>query len=160
MRIALSADHRGVEVFEHLASKLRGDGHDVCEIGPPRSGQCDYPDLAWAVARAVGQGEAHRGILVCGTGMGMCIAANKVDGVRASCVHDELGAEIARRHNDANVLCLAADFLGLRVIDRIVDKWLATGFDGGRHARRLAKIAAIERGIDPRLAPSRVAIGS
>ncbi|RMD62319.1 MAG: RpiB/LacA/LacB family sugar-phosphate isomerase, partial [Planctomycetota bacterium] len=93
---------------------------------------------------------ADRGVLICGSGIGMCIAANKVKGVRAALVSDELSAEMSRRHNDANVLCLAADLLGDRLIERIVEIWLATPFEGGRHARRVAKIAAIERGEDPR----------
>ena len=91
------------------------------------------------------RGEVDRCILVCGTGLGMCIAANKLPGVRAAPCHDDLTAEISRRHNDLNVLCLSADMLGERLIDRMVELWLTTPFDGGRHARRLDKIAAMER---------------
>lgn len=152
MRIALSADHRGVEVFRHLFDWLNRHGHRVDDCGIRIEPNCDYPDMAYAVASRVAHGRADRGILICGTGIGMCMAANKVPGVRAACVHDEITAEISRRHNDANVLCLAADMLGIRIIDRIVATWLATEFDGGpasRHARRLAKLAAIERGEDP-----------
>ncbi len=149
MRIALAADHRGHDVLRHLLDHLVREGHRVDDCGPRADRNCDYPDMAYPVARAVADGRADRGILVCGTGIGMSITANKVHGVRAACVHDEIGAEMCRRHNDANVLCLAADYLGIRIIDRIVEKWLATDFDGGRHARRVQKIVAIEQGKDP-----------
>ena len=93
------------------------------------------------------RGEADRGILICGTGLGMCIAANKFHGVRAAPCHDDLTAEMSRRHNDSNVLCLSADLLGERLIGRMIELWLATPFEGGRHARRVEKIAALEREI-------------
>ena len=118
-------------------------------MSPCSDRTCDYPDMAYPVSTAVSTGEADRGILVCGSGIGMCIAANKVKGVRAALVHDEIGAEMSRRHNDANVLCLAADLLGARIIERIVTTWLKTDFEGGRHARRVNKIAAIEEGRSP-----------
>lgn len=149
MRIALAADHRGSDAYRHLFDHLIREGHRVDDCGLRIDRNCDYPDMAYPVAKAVAEGRADRGILVCGTGIGMCIVANKVDGVRAACVHDEIGAEMSRRHNDANVLCLAADFLGIRIIDRIVEKWLAAGFDGGRHARRVQKVIAVEQGKDP-----------
>ena len=110
---------------------------------------CDYPDMAYPVAVAVAEGRADRGILVCGSGIGMSITANKIRGIRAALVHDELGAEMSRRHNNANILCLAADLLGQSVIERIVQLWLKTEFEGGRHARRVEKIAAIENGQNP-----------
>ena len=110
----------------------------------------DYPDVADAVGRKVAGGEADRGILVCGTGLGMCIAANKVTGVRAAPCHDDLTAEMSRRHNDLNVLCLSADMLGERLIDRMVKIWLDTPFEGGRHARRVDKITGIEEEIAAR----------
>ena len=149
MKIALAADHRGYDVMLHLRSFLHQEG---CEVRAwEQSGRevSDYPDVAYPVAMAVQAGAADRGILVCGSGIGMCIAANKVAGIRAALVHDEIGAEVSRRHNDANVLCLPADMLGLRIIDRIVIKWLRADFEGGRHARRIRKIAAIESGADP-----------
>ena len=108
----------------------------------------DYPDIAARVSRKVSQGEADRGILICGTGLGMCIAANKFPGVRAAPCHDDLTAEMSRRHNDSNVLCLSADLLGERLIDRMIELWLTTPFEGGRHARRVEKISAIEREIE------------
>ncbi len=149
MKIALGADHRGVDARTHLSQMLTRLGHDVVLFTDCTGRSCDYPDVAYPVAKAVVEGQAQSGILICGTGIGMSIAANKVDGVRAALCHDEIGAEVSRRHNDANVLCLSGDMLGLRIMDRIVQNWLRTEFDGGRHARRLQKVAAIERGIDP-----------
>jgi RpiB/LacA/LacB family sugar-phosphate isomerase len=110
---------------------------------------CDYPESAFRVAQAVQRGEADRGILLCGSGIGMAVAANKVDGVRAVLVHDLEEAEMSRRHNDTNVACLAADRTPPDQLTDLVDKWLDTQFDGGRHARRVAKLQAIERGEDP-----------
>jgi len=150
MKIALGADHRGAHVAQRLLERLQKEGHSVELLGELCTTSCDYPDSAYLVAKAVSDGDADRGVLICGSGIGMCIAANKVKGVRAALVSDELSAEMSRRHNDANVLCLAADLLGDRLIERIVDIWLATPFEGGRHARRVAKIAAIEQGQDPR----------
>lgn len=152
MRIAIGADHRGVEVMKMLAPGLERQGHEVYVLGPcgtDVNGSCDYPDAAYAVSSAVAERRAEMGILICGTGIGMCIAANKVRGVRAALVHDEIGADLSRRHNDANVLCVSADMLGQRIIERIVAKWLGTAFEGGRHARRVSKITAIEQGLDP-----------
>ena len=150
MKIALGMDHRGKDVGRVLTTGLPGLGHEVHVLGPCNEDTCDYPDVTWPVARAVAAGEADRGILVCGTGIGASIAANKVSGVRAALVHDETTAELSRRHNDANVLCLAGDALTdeARIL-QIVNVWLATPFDGGRHARRVEKIAAIERGENP-----------
>jgi ribose 5-phosphate isomerase B len=149
MRIVIGSDHRGVEAATHLGHLLRESGHEVSIAGACDAKSCDYPDVAYPVGQAVAQQRIDRGVLICGTGIGMCIAANKVPGVRAALVHDELGAELSRRHNDANVLCLSGDMLGVRIIERIVRTWLATPFEGGRHARRLEKIAAIETGRDP-----------
>ena len=131
------------------ALELQAHGWQVLELGVPGEKMCDYPDMAYPVAMAVSSGQAQRGILVCGSGIGMSIAANKIKGVRAALVHDEIGAEMSRRHNDANVLCLPADLLGPRVIERIVHTWLTTDFEGGRHARRVSKIVAIEKGRSP-----------
>ena len=107
----------------------------------------DYPDIAARVARKVSHGEVDRGILICGTGLGMCITANKFPGVRAAPCHDDLTAEMSRRHNDANILCLSADLLGERLVDRMIEIWLSTAFEGGRHARRIAKICRLEAEI-------------
>jgi ribose 5-phosphate isomerase B len=145
MKIALGSDHRGFNVKQRVASLLQQLGHEVGDRGVA-SGDTgvDYPDYAFEVARAVGGGTAERGLLICGTGIGMCIAANKVDGVRAACCHDLITAEMSRRHNDANVLCLSADMLGEELIDRMVRTWLTTEFDAGRHQRRIDKIAKFE----------------
>ena len=118
-------------------------------VGDVGGGVVDYPEPAWHVGKAVASGKADMGLLICGTGIGMSIAANKVKGVRAAVAHDELTAQISRSHNDANVLCLSADLLGQRLIENIVEVWLKTPFEGGRHARRLHKITAIEEGKDP-----------
>jgi ribose 5-phosphate isomerase B len=149
MKIALGSDHRGNHVAQSLLTQLRSDGHEVVLLGDCAGQTCDYPDAAWLVASAVASGQADRGILICGTGIGMCIAANKVKGVRAALAQDELSSQLSRTHNDANVLCLSADLLGQTLMKRIVDMWFRTAFDGGRHERRLAKIALIENGQDP-----------
>ena len=149
MNIVVGADHRGVSVLRQVLPLIEQSGCQVLNHEPCDDRTCDYPDIAYPVAQTVACGEADRGILICGSGIGMCIAANKVDGVRAALVHDEITAEMSRRHNDANVLCLAADLLGNRVIERIIGLWLTTEFEGGRHARRISKIAAIEQGRSP-----------
>ena len=144
MNIAIGSDHRGFEAKTRIVSILHQLGHEVFDTGPVVRECVDYPDFAFEVARAVGEGRAERGILICGTGIGMCIAANKVRSVRAAPCHDAITAEMSRRHNDANVLCLSADLLGEDLIDRMVRIWLETPFDGGRHARRVEKIARFE----------------
>lgn len=149
MKLALSADHRGVSATKQLADRLRSQGHEVRVFGNLTGEICDYPDPAYAVGKAVSSGECDLGVLLCGSGIGMSIAANKVRGVRAALVHDELTAEMSRSHNDANVICLSADLLGQRLIEKIVDVWLSTPFQGGRHERRVKKIGAIEQGNDP-----------
>jgi ribose 5-phosphate isomerase B len=151
MKIAVSCDHRGLAACKFLADLLSEQGHAVTEHYEGEDiGCCDYPDRAFTVAKAVADGEVERGILICGSGIGMCIAANKVPGVRAALVHDEFGAELSRRHNDANVLCLSGDTLSMKIIGKIGQTWTSTQFEGGRHARRVSKIGAIERGEDPR----------
>lgn len=144
MRIAVGSDHRGVELRAKLVGFLRELGQDVVDVGTHETDHIDYPDVAALVARKVANQEVDRGILVCGTGVGMCIAANKVPGVRAAPCHDDITAEISRRHNDLNVLCLSGDLMGEKLADRLVDIWLKTPFDGGRHARRNEKIHALE----------------
>lgn len=149
MKIALGADHRGADAVTAIIETLTANGHLPTSMGVCDTRSCDYPDMAYPVAHAVATGQADRGILVCGSGIGMSIAANKVKGIRAALVHDEVGAEVSRRHNDANVLCLPADMLGVRVIEQIVSAWLRTEFEGGRHERRVQKIQAMEQGLDP-----------
>jgi len=149
VKIAMGADHRGAGTARLLADRLRSQGHEITVLGTTNGETADYPDPAYAVGREVASGRADRGVLIDGTGLGVSIAANKIKGVRAALVHDELTAEISRTHNDANVLCMSADLLGQRLMEKIVDVWLATPFQGGRHERRLRKLAAIEEGQDP-----------
>jgi ribose 5-phosphate isomerase B len=144
MKIAIGSDHRGYEVKRRIVSVLQRMGHEVVDFGPHSNESVDYPDYAIPVAAAVADGQVDRGILVCGTGIGMCIAANKVHGVRAAPCHDSITAEMSRRHNDANILCVSADLLGDELIDRMVKIWLETEFEGGRHARRVEKIQRYE----------------
>ena len=144
MKIAIGSDHRGYEVKRRIATLLQRLGHEVLDLGTMGPESVDYPDYAFQVALAVSEGRVDRGILICGTGIGMCIAANKVHGVRAAPCHDSITAEMSRRHNDANVLCLSADLLGEELIDRMVRIWLDTEFESGRHARRVEKITRFE----------------
>ncbi|HEV7221486.1 MAG TPA: ribose 5-phosphate isomerase B [Pirellulales bacterium] len=144
MRIAIGSDHRGFAVKQKLIELLKRLGHEVLDDGAHGAESCDYPDIASIVGQQVGRREVERGILICGTGIGMSIAANKLPGVRAAPCHDDLSAEMSRRHNDLNVLCLSADMLGEKLIDRMVEIWLTTEFEGGRHARRVEKIQQLE----------------
>ena len=144
MRIVIGSDHRGYAVKGRIIEMLKRLNHEVSDAGPCGPDSVDYPDVAASVAGQVSQGRVDRGILICGTGIGMCIVANKFAGVRAAPCHDELTAEMSRRHNDLNVLCLSADMLGDRLIERMVEVWLGTEFEGGRHARRVEKISQLE----------------
>ena len=146
MKIAIGNDHRGVEAKAHLAQLLRQQGHEVIDLGTgDRNQSVDYPDYAFTVSEQVASGRADRGILLCATGVGMSIAANKVSGVRAALCMDPVSAEMSRRHNDANVLCLAADLTTEDLMDRTTRTWLDTDFEGGRHARRVDKVGAYEK---------------
>ena len=147
MRIVVGADHRGYSIRVRIIDLLRRLGHDVEDMGTYTGEAVDYPDIAARVARKVSHGEVGRGILICGTGLGMCIAANKFPRIRAAPCHDDLTAEMSRRHNDANILCLSAHLLGERLVDRMIEIWLNTSFEGGRHARRIAKICNLEAEI-------------
>ena len=144
MKIVIGSDHRGVEIKKRLFAVLRSMEHDVVDIGTEGAESVDYPDYAYEVAKRVGKSDVERGLLICGTGTGMCMAANKVRGVRAAACQDVLTAEMSRRHNDANVLCLSADLLGEDQMMQMIRIWLETPFEGGRHARRVEKIAKIE----------------
>ena len=144
MRIALASDHRGFAAKEQIKSFLESTGYEVFDCGCDSRESCDYPDTGFTGAQSVATGESERGIFFCGTGIGMSMAANKVRGIRAALCHDELTAAMARRHNDANVLCLPADLLGEELIHRVVEVYLRTEYEGGRHERRLKKIAAYE----------------
>ena len=144
MKIVIGSDHRGVEIKRRLLPLLRSMGHEVLDIGTDGAESVDYPDYACEVGKRVGTGEMERGLLICGTGIGMSMAANKVHNVRAAACQDVLTAEMSRRHNDANVLCLSADLLGEDQMMQMIRIWLETPFDGGRHTRRVEKIAKIE----------------
>lgn len=148
MRVAVGGDHRGHVIRGKVLDLVKRLGHEVVDVGSHTPDPVDYPDIALLVGRKVANREVDRGILVCGTGLGMCIAANKIPGVRAAPCHDDLTAEMSRRHNDLNVLCLSADMLGERLIDRMVEIWLNTPFEGGRHARRVEKISALEKEVE------------
>ena len=145
MKIVIGSDHRGFNVKTRLVELLRQQGHDVIDEGTNCSDSCDYPDIAAQVAAKVSNQEADRAVLICGTGIGMQITANKFPGVRATVCHDEIEAEMSRRHNDTNVLCLSGDLVAERRVESLVRTWLGTEFEGGRHARRLDKIRAIEQ---------------
>jgi ribose 5-phosphate isomerase B len=145
MKIAIAADHAGFELKQVLRDRLRAAGHQVDDLGTHSSESTDYPDYACSVAKKLADGKADRGILVCSTGVGMSIAANKMPGIRAALgVHPE-EVRLTRAHNDANVLALGASFTDPTTAGQLIDIFLATEFEGGRHSRRLAKIAALER---------------
>ena len=145
MRICIGADHRGFPLKEHVVHLLRGEGHKVTDVGTNSEEPTDYPDYALAVARAVAEGKAERGITVCWTGNGMNITANKVPGVRAGlCLNDDM-AMMTRAHNDANVLSLASRYVSFAEAEKIVHVFLSTVFEGGRHIPRLAKVEAAEK---------------
>jgi ribose 5-phosphate isomerase B len=145
MKIAIGSDHRGYQAKERIKALLEELGVDVVDHGTHSRDACDYPDMAIAVAQAVSRQQAQRGILLCGSGLGVSITANKVPGVRAALCHDELTAQMARRHNDANILCMPADLLGEALMRSMVRMWLESDFEGGRHARRVEKIREYER---------------
>jgi ribose 5-phosphate isomerase B len=141
MRVAIGSDHAGFEQKEQLKSYLREQGIDVTDVGTDSAeDSVDYPDFAFDVGKTVAAGEAEYGVLVCGTGVGMAIAANKIDGVRAANVTDPEFARLARAHNDANVIAVSGRFVDEGRNREIVDAFLATPFEGGRHGRRVDKI--------------------
>jgi len=145
-KIYAGSDHAGFTLRRRLVDHLRGRGYLVEDLGPATDASCDYPTFAAAVARAVRDDAGALGLLVCGTGLGVCIAANKIRGVRAVDAWNVEGAKQSRAHNDANVLCLGERLLPAAEAITIVDTWLATPFEAGRHARRVAQIAALEIG--------------
>lgn len=148
MKVAVASDHRGFSAKERIAALLKSAGHEVEDFGCNGPTSCDYPDMALPAADAVAKGKMERAILICGSGLGMSIAANKVAGIRAALCHDELTAELSRKHNDANVLCLAGDLIGEQLMRMIVETWLSTNFEGGRHARRIEKLTRFERNCE------------
>ena len=144
MRIVVASDHAGFCQKDVICDFVRGLGHEVEDLGPETADRVDYPDFADKVARRVSEGTADRGILICGTGIGISISANKVKGIRAALCGDCYSAEMTRRHNDANILAMGARVLGTGLALKIVDTFLTTDFEGGRHARRVALISDIE----------------
>jgi ribose 5-phosphate isomerase B len=145
VKIALAADHGGFELKEHLKQKIESLGHEMIDLGCSSAESVDYPDYGLDAAKLVSRGKADRAILLCKSGIGMSIVANKVQGVRGALCMDEAMAESSRRHNDANVLILSANYLDQTKADKIVGKWLATDFEGGRHQRRIEKITEFEK---------------
>jgi len=149
MKIVIGSDHRGFEAKQHIKVIAAELGHECIDVGANNSNPIDYPNPAYIAATAVSKKQADRAILVCATGIGMSITANKINGIRAALCHDELSAQISRDHNDANVLCLSGDQVGEVLLRKMVEVWLNTEFSGGRHERRVKKIKAIEEGRDP-----------
>ena len=143
MRLAIGNDHRGLERKQFITGLITGDGHSGEDFGSYTADSVDYPDIARKVAEAVASGDFERGILICDTGIGMSISANKVTGIRAALCHDAFGARRARQHNDANILCLGVRE-GPESVAETVRDFLSTEFEGGRHQRRLDKIRAME----------------
>jgi ribose 5-phosphate isomerase B len=147
-RIAIGSDHGGFRLKEEVKAYLVKQGYTVQDMGTSTEESVDYPDFAAAVARAVQQKRVELGILICGTGIGMAITANKFRGIRAAVVHDAYTAAMSRRHNDANVITFGGRVVGAGVAFSIVDAWLGNRFEGGRHSRRLDKIRVFEREMD------------
>ena len=143
MRIAVGADHAGFALKQSIAASLRDAGHEVIDLGTHSDERVDYPDYGAAVGRAVASGEAELGVCVCGSGIGIAIAANKIPGVRAATVHDVTSAHLAREHNDANVIALGERLVGPEVAKEAVEAFLNAKFEGGRHAGRVAKLDAL-----------------
>ena len=143
-RIAVGCDHAGFALKQRLADVLRDLGHEVSDLGAHSADRVDYPDFGEAVGRAVADGDADYGVCVCGSGLGIAMAANKVPGVRAAPVPDVLSAQLARQHNDANVLCLGERQIDPEVAVQAVMAWLDADFEGGRHEGRIAKLAALD----------------
>lgn len=139
MKVIIGSDHAGFSVKEQLRASLADKGHEVLDAGTASSDSCDYPDFAFKVVDGIRDGNAERGILVCGSGIGMSMAANRFKGIRAALCHDVEGARLSRAHNNANILCLGARMAGLERLEKILWAWLETPFEGGRHEDRVAK---------------------
>jgi len=150
MKVAIANDHRGYAAVDQIKAIVSQLGFECVDCSTSDTQPVDYPDMAYIAARTIAEKKADRAILICGTGIGMSIAANKIKGIRAALCYDELAAKLSREHNDANVLCLSGDLIGSLLMRRIVETWLKTDFVSGRHLRRVKKIEAIERGEDPR----------
>ena len=146
MKISVACDHGAVALKNLVAEHLRKQGHEVLDFGTHTTDSCDYPDFAAPAARAVASGECERGIVMCTTGIGVSISANKIDGIRCALLHDPWSAEMTRMHNDTNMMALGAGTTGDLLALQIVDVWLGTEFSGGeRHCRRIEKLMALEK---------------
>ncbi len=145
MKISIACDHGAYELKEHLRAYLAKQGHQVTDCGTNSTESCDYPDFARPAAQLVADGKCDRGVVLCTTGIGMSITANKVKGVRCALCHEPYSAEMTRRHNDANVLAMGAGMVGKFMAERIVDVFLTTEFEGGRHQRRVDKVMEAEQ---------------
>ena len=144
MRVAIGSDHAGYKLKEHLRSRLVAWSHEVVDLGTTSTESVDYPDFGAAVGRAVVDGRAERGVAICGSGIGISMAANKVPGVRAALVQEQLAARLSREHNDANVICFGERLIGVAHAEAALEVFLATPFSGGRHAGRVDKLRALD----------------
>jgi ribose 5-phosphate isomerase B len=140
MKFYIATDHAGVDLKDYTVELLKEKGHEVIDLGPYKKDRVDYPDFAHKVAKSVLEDKGTQGILICGSGIGMSMAANRHEGIRAALCHDAYTAEVARGHNDANILCFGERIVGRGVAENILDAWLRSSFDGGRHCGRVEKI--------------------
>ena len=145
MKLAIGNDHAGPEMKFELAEYLESKGHEVINFGTDTTESVDYPDIAVKVADAVLSGEAEKGVLICGTGIGISLAANKINGIRAACVSEPVSASLAVRHNNANIICFGARIVDVETAKEILDAFFGSEFEGGRHQRRVDKIMALEK---------------
>lgn len=145
MKLLIGSDHGGIHLKEYLKKYLTDKGYEITDVGTYTEDSCDYPDYAAKLCAELLKGTTNKGILICGTGIGISIAANKCKGIRAAVCNDVYSAKMSREHNDANVLCMGERIVGVGVAELIVDTWLKTDFSGGRHARRVDKIMALEK---------------
>ena len=148
MKLMIGSDHGGFELKAAVKKHLEELGHEVTDVGCYEPASCDFPDIAEAGCEKILSGECERGILICGTGIGISMAANKIRGIRAACCSDTYSAKYTRLHNDANVLCFGGRVVGDGLACEIVDAYLSVEFEGGRHQRRVDKIMALENGND------------
>ena len=145
MKISMGCDHGGYLLKEHVKKYLTDKGHEIVDCGCHSLDSCDYPEFGGAAARAVADGECERGIVICTSGIGISISANKIKGIRCALCSEPLSAEMTRRHNNANMLAMGAGMIGPNMAERLVDVFLTTEFEGGRHQRRVDGIAALEK---------------
>jgi ribose 5-phosphate isomerase B len=145
MKYYIGADHAGIDIKAYVKELFEKRGHEVVDLGPNTKDRVDYPDYASKVCKSVLEDEGSKGILICGSGIGMSMAANKFDGIRAALCHNEYSAKMAREHNDANVICLGERVSGFGMVEAIVDAWNDSSFEGGRHEGRVEKINALSK---------------